>query len=128
MQTHESIQSLINNCSYKPGWYFICGKDDNRSYIQIGVNETADISLCPFTGKRQAWKGAKHYLSYHMCDSEVVGAVFGAIRQAEEHEIREWFRFDSRSIFNPHINVYVLAEIATRNNMDLRKNAMTMVE
>lgn len=128
MQTITSIQTLIGACSYKPGWYFLVKEEADRVYLQVGVTEEAEISMSPFTGQREPWKGAKHYLSYHMCDSEVVGALFGAIQQAENHESREWFRFTGRSIYNPHMSVWKLAEFAKLKNFDLRENAMSMEE
>jgi hypothetical protein len=129
MKTLQDFKDLISCIKYKAGWLFIVREDGRGVYLQIRVTSEADVSIDPFTGETVPWSGAKHYLSPHMCDSEVVGSVFDAIRRAEEHETREWFRFKNRPIFNPHISVHVLHGIAGKlSNLDLRENAMTMVE
>jgi hypothetical protein len=129
MKTLKQFKVLTEACTYKPGWEILCKEDDRGVFVQISVTEEAEISLDMITGKRVPWKGGKHYMSPHMCDSEVVGVVFGAIRAAEEHELREWFRFCRRSIFNPHLSVYTLAQVASKKeSFDVRENAMTMEE
>lgn len=129
MKTYADFESLVQQITYKPGWQIHLCEDNRGIYIQVGVTTEAEISLDMITGERVAWKGAKHYLSPWMCDSEVVGAAFGAIRQAEEHEVREWFRFKRRSIFNPHLSVHALVDLSSKlANFDTRPNAMTMVE
>ena len=129
MKTLQDFQNLITSISYKAGWQFITREDDRGIYLQLRVTADADVAIDPFTRETTPWSGAKHYLSPHMCDSEVVGTVFDAIRRAEEHEMREWFRFKNRSVYNPHISVHVLHSIAGKlANLDLRENAMTMIE
>jgi hypothetical protein len=129
MKTRQDFELLVSQISYKCGWHFHVKQDGRGVYLQISVDSTADIAIDPFTGTVVPWSGAKHYMSEHMCDSEVVGTVFDAIRRAEEHEMREWFRFKKRSIFNPHMSVHVLHGIAGKlANLDLRKNAMSMEE
>jgi hypothetical protein len=128
-KTLKDFQNLVTACKYKPGWYFICQEDGKGIFFQIGVTAAANISIDPFTGERSPWKGAKHYMSEHMCDTEVVGVVFGAIKQAEEHETREWFRFMNKPVFNPHISIYAQVAIAGKlANLDMRENAMSMEE
>lgn len=129
MKTLPQFQHIVEKISYKPGWYILCKEDDRGVFVQIGVTEEAEISYDPIEKRKVPWKGGKHYMSPHMCDSEVVGVVFGAIRAAEEHETREWFRFCNRSIFNPHLDVWQLAIHASKlHNFDMRENAMTMEE
>ena len=86
-------------------------------------------STGPNKGERNAWKSGKTYLSTYMCRQEIVSAVYGAIERAELHEVREWFRYDGVSIFNPHLDPDVLAAIARKkSSFNVRQNAMTMVE
>jgi hypothetical protein len=134
MMTLNEMQEIVFSCSYRPGWMILFRMDrgedgkSSRPYIQVEVDETTEAARNAFTGKAQAWRGGKVYLSQHMCRQEIVGACFGAIRAAEEHEMREWFRYRGRSIFNPHLDPDVLAEVAVRKNMNVRDNAMTMKE
>ena len=64
-----------------------------------------------------------------MCRQEIVAAVYGAIEKAELHEIREFFRYKGASIFNPHLDPDVLAEVAKKkSSFNVRENAMSMIE
>lgn len=132
MKTPAEILQIVSKITYKPGWAILTGMakgKDARPYIQLEVSAETEAALCPFTGTRTGWRGAKHYLSPHMCTQEIVGAVFGAIRAAEEHEMREWFRYRSASIYNPHLDPDELVSFAKkRANLCLRDNAMTMQE
>lgn len=129
MQYHEMTE-LVQNCSYKPGW-IIQLKNDGRPYLQLEVNELAEASIDSHKrdGTRVPWKSGKRYLSLHMCRQEVVGAVFALIKDAEMHEIHEWFRYRDVSIYNPHLDPDVLSIIARRkSSYNVRENAMTMDE
>ena len=130
MLTNEDLVEIVCNITYRPGWSIILDADgEGRPFVQISVGTDSEASLSPFTGEREAWKSGKHYLSRHMCRQEVVGAVYGAIRGAEEHEMREWFRYRGASIYNPHLDPDRLAEFASkRRNFDFRENAMSMIE
>ncbi len=125
----SGFQVIIDAITYKPGWYTRTGVEDHRMWVQIGVTEAAEISFDPIAGKKVPWRGAKHYLSLHMCRNEIVSVVFHAIERAEMHEMKEWFRYRKRSIFNPHLDPDVLAEVASKAaSFNVRRNAMTMEE
>ncbi len=125
----EMFEQIIAQITYKPGWYFRTGYEDNRMWFQVGVTAEAEISFDPIEGKKVPWRGAKHWLSPHMCRNEIVSLVFHAIERAEMHEVKEWFRYKNRSIFNPHLDPDALAELAKfAKNFDTRENAMTMEE
>ena len=119
----DEMQSIVAACSYKPGWVIQLHTED-RPYIQI-----AATTPCSVSGQDVAWKSGKTYLSLHMCRQEVVSAVYGAIEKAELHEVREFFRYRGSSIFNPHLDPDVLAEVARySSNFNLREHAMSMEE
>lgn len=125
------MAEIVHNCSYKPGWYVAVRINEDRPYIQLCITEESDSSLDSVTrdGTRTPWSSGKRYLSEHMCRQEVVGAVFGLIKDAEEHEMREWFRYKNASIFNPHLDPEALVTVAkVRRNFNMRKNPMTMEE
>lgn len=122
--TIEQMKSLVEACTYKPGWEIIFDNDGERPFVQI-----AATTLCSVSGEASAWKSSKTYLSPYMCRQEVVSAVYGAIEKAELHEIREFFRYKGASIFNPHLDPDVLAEVAKKKeSFNMRDNAMTMEE
>jgi len=131
--TFEQITEIVDQITYRPGWMILSRRDwsdtKGRPYVQIAVSTESEASLSPFTGKRETWKSGKHYLSFHMCRQEIVGAVFGAIRAAEEHEMKEWFAYRGARIYNPHLDPDALAQLARyRKNFDFRDNAMSMEE
>lgn len=131
MLTNEDILSIISRVTYKPGWSVLMGLDGDRPFIQAEVDATAEASLDSFLrdGTRTPWKSGKRYLSRHMCKQEVVGAVFGLLKDAELHEIHEWFRYRGASIFNPHLDPDVLATVARKaSSFVVRENAMSMQE
>lgn len=142
MQLYE-MQDLVEKCTYKPGWTirFVGGEIEGvsngfpiygRPYIQVEVSEEAEASMDSLVrdgSKRTPWKSGKRYLSQHMCRQEVVGAVFALIKDAELHEVHEWFRYKNASIFNPHLDPDVLAGVARKAaSFNVRDNAMTMDE
>lgn len=129
MKAFEDFKKIVDQIVYKKGWHINVRSNAAGVYLQISVDETADVAKDAFTGEVAPWSGAKIPMSPHMCDSEVVGTVFDAIKRAEEHEMREWFKFANRRIFNPHISIYALHSIAGKlENLDMRENAMSMIE
>ena len=131
----EEFKEIIDCITYKNGWYFRTGVEEGRMWVQVGVTEEAEISYDPIEGKKIPWRGAKHYLSPHMCRREVVDTVFHAIERAEHHEICEWFRYapkgkKPRAIYNPHLDPDVLAALAAKaSSFNVREEgAMTMEE
>lgn len=130
MMTERELIELVMECSYKPGWW-INVHTQGRPYIQLEVTTEAEASLDSHKrdGTRTPWKSGKRYLSKHMCRQEVVGAVFALIKDAEMHEIHEWFRYKNASIYNPHLDPDVLARVArSKQSFNTRENPMTMEE
>lgn len=133
MMTWDEMSALVGACTYKPGWTISLSAErgTGRAYLQLSVDETSDASLdsAKRDGTRTPWKSGKRYLSPHMCRQEVVGAVFGLIKDAELHEVHEWFRYRNASIFNPHLDPDALVTIARKaSSFIVRENAMSMTE
>jgi hypothetical protein len=124
MLTFEQMQQIVGEITYKPGWTITLSTDGHRPYLQIGAT-----TLDSVTQEIVPWRGAKAYLSPHMCRQEVVSEVFHLIERAELHEMREFFRYRGASIYNPHLDPDVLVPIARKMaSFNLRDNAMSMVE
>lgn len=118
----NDIWDIIWEITYKPGWKVLYFRRDN--YLQLEVKGTDSVTHKPTT-----WKSGKRYLSKFMCRQEIVGIVFDMIKAAELHEVHEWFRYKGASIYNPHLDPDVLAEVASKkSSFVVRENAMTMVE
>ena len=125
------MSAIVDTITYKPGWTVLFRWSADRPYVQLSVDVTSDLTLDP-TGKstaRTPWKSGKRYLSKYMCSQEIVGAVFGLIKDAEMHEVHEWFRYRGASIYNPHLDPEALVELARkRSSFVVRDNAMSMEE
>lgn len=68
--------------------------------------------------------GRKWKLSRFMTKSEIVQTAFKAILTAEEHEVRERFRYRGAAIFGPHFDVDKLVGLAaTPVALDARQTA-----
>lgn len=119
--TPQDVCDIISRITYKPGWSVLMGFDGDRTFLQLEVSIESDATLDSEKrdGTRTPWKSAKRYLSPHMCRQEVVGVVFGLIKDAELHEVHEWFRYRGASIFNPHLDPDVLAQSAARSSSTL---------
>lgn len=80
-----------------------------RLYVQLSY-----CAPCTKTGEHNIWKGAKHYLSSHMTEDEIVKTVFKAFKQAVEHEVMEGFKFEGQIVFNPHTSFRDLLEVSNK--------------
>ncbi len=130
--TFDEMKKLVTACTYKPGWTICLERDaQGQPFIQLAVSEESDASLdsAARNGVRTPWRSGKRILSAWMCHQEIVGAVFGLIKDAELHETHEWFRYRGASIFNPHLDPDALVAVASkRSSFVTRDNAMTMDE
>ena len=127
----EQVILTVLSCTYKEGWTINWSGDlaDGSMFLQVSVSE--EVGRCSISGKPVAWKGGKKYLSRFMCSQEIVGAVFAIIKAAEEHEMLEMFRYKGSSIFNPHIDPNVLAEVASKKSSFVTRDndtSMTLEE
>lgn len=76
-------------------------------FIRVGDRTSGK---CNVTGEDLKWWGRKWYISPHMTDSEIVQTIFLACKVAMEHELREQFKFDDQSVFDPHHHLPSLAD------------------
>lgn len=131
MMTVSEMRDLVSAITYKPGWSIRFVREGARPYVQafVGVESDSSLDSAARDGTREPWATGKRYLSWHMTRQEVVSAVFGLLKDAEEHETREWFRYKGASIFNPHLDPDVLARVAKdKRAFIMRDNPMSMVE
>jgi len=117
------VLMVVERITYKKGWRIGVHEKDGRPYIQLHVNGT-----CSLTGKRAQWSGAKAWVSDFACDQEIVGIVYKLIKDAELHELHEWFRYRKAAIYNPHLNPDALVKVAQdKSNFMVRADSMTNV-
>ncbi len=124
----EEMKEVVSTITYKPGMDLNCLWDNasNRAYLQLWVEN----GVCAVTGLPAPWRSGKLYLSKHMTRQEIVGKAFSVIKSAEGHEMREWFRYRGRSIYNPHLDPDALWDIAgaADNFMEREDNASMTLE
>lgn len=126
--TNVELKQIIDNISYKPGWTILLNTIE-RPFIQLSVDETSDATLDSVKrdGTRIAWKSGKRYISQFMCRQEIVGLVFALIKDAELHEVHEWFRYRDTSIYNPHLDPDILVDVASKKeSFCVREDSMTL--
>lgn len=114
---YEEILRIVENIEYKD-WTFHVGFTDGP--VTIGEISTLHCQIylqvrfktinCR-TGESYIAHGRKWLLSHHMVKSELVGTAMKAVLTAEEHEVRECFRYNGKAIFNPHIDVDALVAV-----------------
>lgn len=114
----DDMRAIVAQITYKPGWSIaLVEKEGDRPYLQVSVGEGAEAAMCAVTRQRPyAWDGGKRWLSPHMCRQEIVGQCFGAFKDAEDHELREWFRYKGAAIYGPHIDPDELIEVSLLTN------------
>jgi hypothetical protein len=131
MHTFEEIQEVVAAISYKPGWSFRVEQIDQNGhfFVQVCVDESADVARDAQTGEVAAWRGGKWLISQHMTRNEIVRTVHKAVIGAEMHELDEYFRYRGRAIYNPHLDPDQMAKFAGKlDNFEFRADSMMLME
>src|SRR6478609_3499648 len=88
----DLFAEVRDGVTYKPGYRLLLRRDElvpnGRWYFQVECDRLDAITGEPGTGR-----GGKAYLSPHVSRSELVQTAFGLLKSFEEHECREFFRF-----------------------------------
>lgn len=116
----EILESILNDIKYKD-WQISIVQENDILFIQpYFKNYCACRSLDDeFEHYCRKWR-----ISIRMTKSEIVQTAFLAILTAEEHEIRENFKYKGRAIFGPHFDIDKLVEIYDNKNWDMRINSI----
>ena len=95
----------------------ICNPFQFRTLIK---NDLVFIRVEFLDGDGLRQKGRKWYICEHATDSEIVMTLLKACLTAQEHEIREAFRYDGKRVFDPHHDVNELGQI----RLDIREESL----
>lgn len=115
----KELKSILQETTYK-GWTFVASKTKGGDlYIQVQFLAWDNI-----LESYQYQHGRKWYISNYAVKSEIVGTLLKAVLTAEEHEVRESFRYRNQPIFQTHYNVDTLADLCSRRNgvLETREN------
>ena len=96
------VGSIVSKIGYKPNTDFRIGLMGDGWFIQH-YQVIADCKESKGTPTEQ--RGRKFYISPHMTDSEVIQTCLLAVLLFEEHEAREWFTYNGKEIYGPHIDI-----------------------
>jgi len=120
----EMVIETAKQIKYKPGYQFLLGEADGRYYLQLENCQ----GVCSVSYTHKAWRGRKQSLSEYMCKQEIVGICFALVKDAEEHEMREWFKYKGVAIYSPHLDPDKLVEfVSDPSNTCTRPDQMTKV-
>ena len=112
----QYIQQLLENVRYKD-WRFQVLTRGDHLFLRV-IFEAPDL----VTKNPEIQKGRNWYLSPWMTGSEILNTAFLAVKTAEEHEMRESFRYKGKAIYGPHFDVEALVEIAQQKRFDVREH------
>lgn len=103
---YEEIQRIIGDIRYK-NWMVELYAHPVQYTIRLSWFDT-----CSVTGEKMI----QHSREWIMLESElsedfIVQTVFKAIANAEEHEVKERFRYKNKRLFNPHVTVTNLLKV-----------------
>lgn len=108
----DRVRALLAGVAYC-GWTFAVGGNMHESWLQLRWTAfNTDGGIEPEEQRGRKWR-----LSRHMTDGELVQTAFKAVMTAEEHEVRERFRFNGVAIFGPHISLAALVAAAQRKEV-----------
>lgn len=115
MQTLSRVKEIIDRIRYKD-WEFLVMEKGDGFLIQATF-----MGIDVETGKVELQKCRKWYVSPHSCDSEIVRSVFLAVRQAEEHELCENFIYKGQQVYNPHLDMDMMADFIATKPLEKRQ-------
>lgn len=114
MKTLEQIKEIVEQIKFS-NWEFIIKEKNDVPYLQIQF-----MGACNDSGSVERQYCRKWQLSYYMVTSEVVRTAYKAVLAAVEHEASENFYYKNARIFNPHVDVEALVEVANSGMIEVR--------
>ena len=110
----DLFKEVADNITYKDGYELLLLQDkilgsEGRWYYQVQCLRPDAITGCLGYGR-----GGKSYLSPNVTRSELITKAFGLFKSYEEHECREFFKYQGKQPFGPHIDVMALLEVCDR--------------
>lgn len=107
------LKQIAKQITYRKGWRLTLSDASvgKRPYIQWSF-----MAACTKTGKVSEVSSRKWLLSRWMTESELVYTAYKAALAAEEHESREFFRYQGKRILNPHLDVKALMKVCEQED------------
>lgn len=106
--TLDEIRAIVAEVECPPYAFRLSQYDDNPFRLWLRVVQS---SRCAHDGTPSMVEGRAFVLSRFHVRSEIVQTCLLACLVFAEHEIREFFRYRGRPVFNPHIDIEALASV-----------------
>lgn len=104
--THAEIEQIISKIQYK-NWFIELYSHPMTYTIRMSWFDT-----CSVTGKKNIQHSREWYIpEADLTEDFVVHTVLKAIQNAEEHEVKERFKYKGKRLFNPHTTVENLLKV-----------------
>ena len=118
------LQAWVDEVEYKSVWNDDRPFDDSKGW-EFNLDQDREPEGVAWLDRHPGVESRKWRLSRWMVKSEVINTCFMAVMAAEEHEIRERFKYRGQAIYGPHYNVDVLAEARRKGGADeMRPDSM----
>jgi hypothetical protein len=106
------VQFVVDAVRYKDGYDFDLEiNEDIEGNVEWWISLTVR-RVDALTGEPGVGHAVPRVVSPYMTESQIVRMMFGMAMGYEEHECREFFRYDGKAVFGPHISVRSLVDIA----------------
>ena len=99
--TFSDASLIIGRISYKPNWNLCLKEVTDTIWLLSASFITVDsVDARPTSLETRYWLVDPTFSEY-----DIVYTAFLCLEEAENHEIKEFFKVDGVSIFNPHITM-----------------------
>jgi hypothetical protein len=108
MMTDAQMIAAIRRITYKPGWRVVAAPFNQHSGWYEGdatVSVRCEFTApCAVTGASEIQVCAQHLIDGRFIPDEkaLFNRVLHIVRQAEEHEVLEFFKVDGVPLYDPH--------------------------
>ena len=117
----DRLQLVIDKEVQYKDWKFVVDHRDVLNNLGWDVDlrlRVEWIALDNVTGKMEKQQSRWWPISKHAVKTEVVNTAFKCVLVAEEHEIRETFKYKGQMVYNTHIDIDTLASVS--ESVDVR--------
>lgn len=112
--TRGQLTDILGSVKFRD-WKFRVMEKGDGFLVQVVFTAPDCEDGCP-----KPQRGRKWYVSSHACRSEVVQTAYAAVQRAILHEVAEDFLFKGRRIFDPHLDVEALVDVADCRRQEVR--------
>ena len=96
------MKQFLDKIEYKPAYYFECRAnsmyDDGRAELRV-----CTVAPCTTTGFLKQQAGRWFVVEDPFDEADVVRTAYQAMYLFELHEMQEHFRYNGKTVFDPHL-------------------------